>query len=99
MYDSADAEGDIVANRTVRRTKERLTVSLSRETREFISTEATARGTDQSSVVEDAVRRMFRDERRRLTQLALLETAELDQSVAEGFLRGDTTLDEYPWEE
>ena len=88
-----------MAIQTVRRTKERLTVSLSRETREFISKEATARGTDQSAVVEDAVRRMFRDERRKLTQQALLENAEFDDSLAEGFMRGDTTLDEYPWEE
>ena len=87
-----------MATQTPRRNRERMTVSLSPETRHYISTEAAARGTDQSAVVEDAVRRMFREERKRVSQAALLADAEVDEALAEAWMVGDTTLDDLPWE-
>ena len=88
-----------MATQTGRRNRERMTVSLSPETRDYISKEAAARGTDQSAVVEDAVRRMFREERKRISQAALLANAEHDEQMAEAFRFADAPLDDYPWEE
>ena len=82
---------------TARRNKERLTVSLSRETRAFIQDAAASRGTDQSAVVEDAVRRMHREERRTLSQEVLLAMAEHDEALAEAFVGADEPIDDDPW--
>lgn len=79
--------------------RERMTVSVSRDTRAFVRARAAELGSDQSAVVEDAIKRLRLEERRILTRQALLESAEFDVALAEAFMRGDTTLDEYPWEE
>jgi hypothetical protein len=86
-----------VAVQSVRRNKQRLTVSLSREARAFIQDAATARGTDQSAVVEDAVRRMQREDRRRLSQEVLLAMAEQDEALAEAFTASDEPIGDDPW--
>jgi hypothetical protein len=80
-----------------RRNKERLTVSLSREARAFIQDAAAARGTDQSAVVEDAVRRMQREERRQLSREVLLAMAEQDEALAEAFTGSDEPIHGDPW--
>lgn len=88
-----------MATQPIRRNRERMTVSLSPEIRDYISREAAARGTDQSAVVEDAVKRMLREERRRVSQAALLATAAFDEALAEAWMADDTTLDDLSWEE
>ncbi len=49
--------------------------------------------------VEDALKRMQREERRRISQAALIATASFDEALAETWMVGDTTLEDLPWEE
>lgn len=74
-------------------------MSLSPAMRDYISQEAARRGIDQSAVVEEAVKRMFREERRKVTQASLLANAEFDLALVEEFRFADAPLDDYPWEE
>jgi uncharacterized protein (DUF1778 family) len=86
-----------VAVRQEHQRRERMTVSVSRDTRDFVRSAAARHGTDQSAVVEEAVRRMQREERRTLTQEALLAQADDDARTAEAWASADAPLEDDAW--
>ena len=67
----------------------RLTVSLAPEISEYVRATAERTQRDQSAVVEEALRRLRRDERRRVTQVALREDAGIDRDMAEAWIAAD----------
>ncbi|MCY7417656.1 MAG: hypothetical protein LH650_04015 [Chloroflexi bacterium] len=83
--------------RSEQQTRERMTVSVSRRTREIVETKARERGTDMSAVVEDAVMRLFREERRIVAQAAILEDAEEDERLAELWMQASEPLEDEGW--
>lgn len=74
-----------------------MTVSVSRETRAFVQARAKQSGMDQSAVVEDAVRRMQHEERRKVAQESLLADAEEDLRLVEIWESASPPLEDEGW--
>jgi hypothetical protein len=72
-------------------------VSISSHTRQYVQDAARERKTDQSAVVEEAIERMRRAERRTITQEALRAQADLDRELAERWLAASPPVDDDPW--
>ena len=63
--------------------RERLSISVSAETRAYVRSEAETRTRTESSVVEEAVQRMRRQERELASMRALMADAEEDRRLVQ----------------